>query len=224
MKLRSQNSNEQSTMTPSSSQHRPRITQNKPVSPILSVAPHVAEKMGSTEVSDVKKILSIVTDLTSQISTLNQNVNDMGDVPSKLTSLSNKVDDLSARLDEISEIRREVEEVRSELSDVKHHISEVQGKSTDATTSLETKCASLEKDMSAAKTNYDQLSRDLNVYKNKVVWMEAQSRCDNLIIDGLKDDPTETHVQTVARVRQIFAEKIGLANANTISIVRAHRH
>ncbi len=57
--------------------------------------------------------------------------------------------------------------------------------------------------------------------KNKVVWMEAQSRLDNLIIDGLKDDPNETHVRTEARVRQIFAEKIGFANANTISIIQS---
>ncbi len=114
-------------------------------------------------------------------------------------------------------------EVKSELSDIKDHISEVQGKSTDAPTSLETKCASLEKDLSTAKTNYDQLSRDLKAYKNKVVWMEALSRRANLIIDGLKDDPNETHLHTEARVRQIFSERFGLANANTISIVKAYR-
>jgi len=75
-----------------------------------------------------------------------------------------------------------------------------------------------------------QLEQDILTYNNevteivnKVDYIENQSRRNNLIFDGIKDDKKETWEQSEVKVKEVLKTKLRL-NTDAIEIERAHRN
>ncbi|XP_019625427.1 PREDICTED: uncharacterized protein LOC109470791 [Branchiostoma belcheri] len=58
---------------------------------------------------------------------------------------------------------------------------------------------------------------------NKLDYIENQSRRNNLIFDGIKDDRKETWEQSETKVKEVLRNKLRL-NTDNIKIERAHRN
>jgi len=70
-------------------------------------------------------------------------------------------------------------------------------------------------------TKLDNLSKDETALRNKVTYLENQSRRNNLRVNGIREDPNETWDDTEAKLKKIISESLQLGYEPDIE--RAHR-
>jgi ribA/ribD-fused uncharacterized protein len=159
------------------------------------VAAMKAAKSKSTPANDIKQILDIVSQLIT------------------------KVDGISDRLDKIEPLPAEVRELKLEIAKAQSDISEVQSQASYSAMKVQ----SLEKDLSSINNHNRRLENELGVCKDKLLRMEAHSRRDNLLIEGVKDKDKENYADTEMKVHRIFKDILKCEDFESKNIVRAHR-
>ncbi len=67
------------------------------------------------------------------------------------------------------------------------------------------------------------LKQSYSKTENRVIRMESQSRRNNLLIDGIAEKENESAKDCLDSVYNILQNKLQIANAKNIKIVRCHR-
>ncbi len=86
------------------------------------------------------------------------------------------------------------------------------------------------KDMQMVKNEVENLKIQINKEKkknntlqDKVIYMESQSRQDNLLIDGIPESENESWIDCEKKVRDLLDHTMGITNVKNIKFVRCHR-
>ncbi|KAI8517875.1 hypothetical protein Bbelb_038920 [Branchiostoma belcheri] len=106
-----------------------------------------------------------------------------------------------------------------EMQDLKNSLNFSQGEISDTKETSDKnadKLKQLEQNMMTYNTEVTEMA-------NKLDYIENQSRRNNLIFDGIKDDRKETWEQSETKVKEVLRNKLRL-NTDNIEIERAHRN
>lgn len=128
--------------------------------------------------------------------------------------------DIKQLSDQLSEMKKEIDAFRESLTKVTD--TSINSDVSVLTAKLDKIERHLEKNDSAfhkLKNNFEKLS-------DRLIYMESQSRRDNLILEGIPEAPPnskETDKDCLQKVREILENKLKIDNAKNIRIARCHR-
>ncbi|KAI8488105.1 Tetraspanin-8 [Branchiostoma belcheri] len=106
-----------------------------------------------------------------------------------------------------------------EMQDLKNSLNFSQGEISDT---KETSDKNADK-LKQLEQNIMTYNTEVTEMANKLDYIENQSRRNNLIFDGIKDDRKETWEQSETKVKEVLRNKLRL-NTDSIEIERAHRN
>ncbi|XP_078666011.1 uncharacterized protein LOC144908349 [Branchiostoma floridae x Branchiostoma belcheri] len=106
-----------------------------------------------------------------------------------------------------------------EMQDLKNSLNFSQGEISDT---KETSDKNADK-LKQLEQNIMTYNTEVTEMANKLDYIENQSRRNNLIFDGIKDDRKETWEQSETKVKEVLRNKLRL-NTDNIEIERAHRN
>ena len=126
---------------------------------------------------------------------------------------------LNEKLDCISKIEKQVSEIHTGMSTVNDGIEEL----TKSLQTVTLKNESLEVKLTEVECENIKLRSELSDMKTRMLYLESQSRRDNLVFDGLEEDENETWEKTEEKIRKLFATNFEIENANVLMLERVHR-
>ena len=140
------------------------------------------------------------------------------DLPDQVTNaqIMAKLDCMTSDLSSVKEL---VNDLKSSVEDSQADIRETY-KRLEQT---EIKIKELETDMADLKGKYNTLSTNHNQLQEQVLRLEAQSRRDNLLLDGIAETENEDYEKCRNLVVKILEENLGIVNASDVRFVRCHR-
>lgn len=120
--------------------------------------------------------------------------------------LSIMIEGHNKRLDELS---REISGLRESLHYTQKEVDELSAKNKQSSTKL----SNLASDISMTREN-------INSALPRMVYLEGQSRRNNIVIDGIQESGYESWADSEAKVRKLLSEKL---NITGIELERVHR-
>ena len=131
--------------------------------------------------------------------------------------------DVTAKMDYLTRmvvmVLRVVCDVKKTMDDVQTSLTFSQGELEDLkskVTTVESTVTNLQQEVTLLKSSNKQL-------QDHVIRLEAQSRRDNLILDGIPEEEGETSEDCRRKVYNIIQSNLKIADAHDIRIVRCHR-
>ena len=122
-------------------------------------------------------------------------------------------------LDSIANIQTQVSEIHTGMANVNTAIEGL----TTTLNNVVLKNATLENKLSEFECENEKLKNELSDMKSQILYMESQSRRNNLIFDGVEENENETWEVTEGKIIDILARNLDIENANLLMIERAHR-
>ena len=132
------------------------------------------------------------------------------DLGKKLDYLSNMISGMNTLL---LEVRNSLQFSQAELAEAKEAISQLQ---RDVTTNT-SKISDLQKELTCERKERLKL-------EERVIHLEAQSRRDNLLFDGVPEPEGETPTDCLNTVFHILQHNMSIPDARQMKIVRCHRN
>jgi ribA/ribD-fused uncharacterized protein len=124
----------------------------------------------------------------------------------------------------LKEILDCIADLKSTMNDLKvsvEHSMEASKQATQLAQDNKGRIEAMQTELNQEKLVNAKLSIKLDMACERIVKMEAQSRRDNLLFDGIEEcDPNEDSTSTL---RNILKQKLNITNAFEIPIVRCHR-
>lgn len=128
--------------------------------------------------------------------------------------------------EQLAQLTNTIHELRNEIANAKTDIDEIKRSGSTSHDTLDTVVKNVEQlerltkdtqlDLTSLKQKFDNLHE-------RMIHLEAQSRRDNLLIDGIAEPEGETDVGCLQTVYLFFEKKLGISNLKEIKIVRCHR-
>ena len=95
---------------------------------------------------------------------------------------------------------------------------------------VETSVASLKESVKAESDRADLLNEksdknqaEIKWLKEKILAQDTYTRRENLIFEGIPEDPDESNKQTVLKICEVFTDQLEIQNAKDILFQRCHR-
>ena len=129
-----------------------------------------------------------------------------------LESLHTEVKDIKSELDTIKDLQISLENTQATLSDVEQNV-----------TVIKTTLDSHEKQIDKLDHKLALNMRENKILKEQILHQDVYSRRENLIFVGLSEDEEESNQETVRKIRDLFTNKLGIADVANIKFQRCHR-
>ena len=139
--------------------------------------------------------------------------NDLAAMAIQLSSQSQSIADLSVAIKEIS---ANIEGLKMAMDTNTQHTSEA----LKQITTNSQRITELECSMQAVTKQHDNLVAAMETLKDKMVKMEAYSRRDNLVFDGIPESENE---DCTAKVMSVIKDKMKVTDTESIKVTRCHR-
>ena len=130
---------------------------------------------------------------------------------------------------ELNRLSESIDTMRTEFNSFKESLNAVTDSNTAVSTSLKGLVSRLEQfdqRLQQKDLEYKKLKKDYDMLADRVIYMEAYSRRDNLIFDGVEEAPIgkrESNDDCLNKIRAIMIEKMEITQAVDFKIVRCHR-
>jgi ribA/ribD-fused uncharacterized protein len=128
--------------------------------------------------------------------------------------------------DPLKALTTAVDTIKGDIGDINAKILDIEASLQNITSISETVDAAkiqvngIDTAVSDLKRKYDHLSAQYDQLQERLIYMECQSRRDNLILNGV---PENSKLNCIDAVYDVIEKNLGLPNAKNIKIVRCHR-
>lgn len=137
---------------------------------------------------------------------LNQKLESLTDT---VTSMNTKMTNLETQLEFVI---KGIENLSKSNDEIKHCVEDVKKTVRD-----------IEKRVSQCEVKLADLNKQHKILYDRVVYLESQSRRDNLRLEGVPETPPGVKEDCNKIVYEVLSQKLSIPNARSIKIVRCHR-
>ena len=148
------------------------------------------------------------------------------EVMDTLKNIQLKISDMSGSIDSLCQQVTQIQTEMSAIKDLKTSIEFTQANLEE----VETSVASLKESVKAESDRADVLNEKSNKNQAEIKWLKEKilaqdtyTRRENLIFEGIPEDPDESNKQTVVKICELFTDQLEIQNAKDILFQRCHR-